>query len=1239
MTLSLANPRAHRLFERTWRRSCPIRPRHSRARRWLRRGLMLACILLLAGYVHVTRADRVRLLAESYLERLVGGDVTIGNASLGLFDGLRLDDVAVRVDGPDATVFTARSVTIDYDPISLLAGHLSASRVVATDPHVSVVEDARDGSFNLARLGLFDRGRGRGGTPFRPPGDLPALSLRNAQVEYARRDGDALEPRGGVGIEAHFRPDAGDSYAFDVQTRRLSADGDVLAPRGRGRVSLGGGESGRAMSVTAELGDVDFASLADLLPGPAADWCRRHAVAGRVEVPEVRYAFDPSRPADERASVAVKVVLADGSFQALPGAWLSDAELAARRAEAGGDLPPLRLADVAGTFRFDDGGVTITGLTGDLEGNRLRINGVVGGYGPDAPLDVLVSDVGGLSLPESPRYVASLPGPVREVYDRFRPVGRAKLQLRLHRGPPGDDNRPPRPVVTGAVDVLDGTFALDRLPYPVHDARGRLVLEHDDGHDRLRIVGLRGTGPPGSPNADALLAVSGVVEPLGPDAGFDVSVAGRGLRHHPPLIDALPPEAQRAIRAFDPATHGGQDLPAFDFAADFVVRVTRPPGKDQRWDFDLRLDVASASGALEFFPYPLRDATATVRVRPDGATIEHAGMVRGDATVNLAGQIGWAGGELTYGFTVRGRDVAADEDLLNALPPPVAEAVGKLGLGGRADATIKIAQTTGGLDWSADLDVRDGRFWPAGQWFSLNDLAGRVRVTPDAVELLGIIGRRGEGTIAVDGTIGLGDASDLTVSARNLALEGGLYDLLPGPARDAWDWLRPTGTVDADVTYLGPTALLIGESGDLDAASYDVRLRPKDVGLQPVGFPYDLTNGTGDIRLRPGVVEIAHFAAEHPLGDDRQPATLALRGTGDLSVGPAGAWTMAGELRGAPVDDALLAALPPAVAETMRSVALDGTISARMDVLRLTTNADAPPDVAFDGVLSLADASADLGVELSRATGDIAVAGSYEAGRLYELSGDVALSDYALSGRGGTDLAATFTLPAGGDVLTVADVGGRVAGGFLDADVTLGLGEDATFAVDAKVSDVDLRRLLADDKGDAPREVGDGRLTAAVELEGIVGDEQSRQGRGSLAVEGRRLYDLPLVLGLLQVTNLALPVAEPFNEATARFALDGSRVTIESLDVRAGGRGGVGRMRLSGAGTLDYASGEFRLVINTDNRGWDAIPLVGELTRLARNEVVKVEIAGTLEKPDEAEVGGTTLPTIRGTLDRVLGRE
>src|SRR5271167_2709900 len=111
----LANP--ERLFEKSWRPRHPLRREHCAARRRCMAAVLLFLAIIIFGYIYLTDAQRVRSMASSYLSELLGGEVTIGKANLSIFEGLRLDDVTLRVDKsnhPDSIIFHARTFLVRY---------------------------------------------------------------------------------------------------------------------------------------------------------------------------------------------------------------------------------------------------------------------------------------------------------------------------------------------------------------------------------------------------------------------------------------------------------------------------------------------------------------------------------------------------------------------------------------------------------------------------------------------------------------------------------------------------------------------------------------------------------------------------------------------------------------------------------------------------------------------------------------------------------------------------------------------------------------------------------------------------------------------------------------------------------------------------------------------------------------------------------------------------------------------
>ncbi len=148
---------------------------------------MLASLIVLTAmigaYGWLTDPDRLRGMAESYLSELIGGRVRVGQATLTIFEGLRLSRITVWVSdpkAPDAVLLVADDFNIEYDPTELLRGKLTAMRIIATSPKVKLVENVDTGSWNYQRLR-----RTKERSPTEPGEALPEIVLRDAEVQYS----------------------------------------------------------------------------------------------------------------------------------------------------------------------------------------------------------------------------------------------------------------------------------------------------------------------------------------------------------------------------------------------------------------------------------------------------------------------------------------------------------------------------------------------------------------------------------------------------------------------------------------------------------------------------------------------------------------------------------------------------------------------------------------------------------------------------------------------------------------------------------------------------------------------------------------------------------------------------------------------------------------------------------------------------------------------------------------------
>jgi len=122
-------------------------------------------------------------------------------------------------------------------------------------------------------------------------------------------------------------------------------------------------------------------------------------------------------------------------------------------------------------------------------------------------------------------------------------------------------------------------------------------------------------------------------------------------------------------------------------------------------------------------------------------------------------------------------------------------------------------------------------------------------------------------------------------------------------------------------------------------------------------------------------------------------------------------------------------------------------------------------------------------------------------------------------------------------------------------------------------------------------------------------DPTSRRGHGNVGIIGQDLYNIPLVMGLLQISNLTLPLTSPFSNATARYNLDGQKLAFEQINLRSKD------MTMFWQRRPGFRAGKVSLWFVTDNPALLSLPLVGPLLHGAKQELLKIHVSGTIEKP------------------------
>jgi hypothetical protein len=243
---------------------------------------------------------------------------------------------------------------------------------------------------------------------------------------------------------------------------------------------------------------------------------------------------------------------------------------------------------------------------------------------------------------------------------------------------------------------------------------------------------------------------------------------------------------------------------------------------------------------------------------------------------------------------------------------------------------------------------------------------------------------------------------------------------------------------------------------------------------------------------------------------------------------------------------------------------------------------------------------------------------------LQRLGARLSAQKLQLAGRPATNFSAELAKASDEPVVQISRVGGQFAGGDLGGDGQFSYGDTGPVRYDfgLVLRDADVQQLTP--ASDKPI---NGRLTASVRLGGVLDDPSSRRGHGDVHVVGQSMYNLPVLLGLLQITNLTLPVSSPFSEANTRYSIDGQTVTFEQITLKSKDTS------MSGSGTLDFAAKKVSLWFVTDDPNLMQLPVVGPLIHGAKQELLRIHVSGTIQQP---KVSAASFNTVTTTVDQVL---
>ncbi len=1240
-----------RFVERGSLRRHPV----SLVRQRLGRVLLAALLLGLTWYALATRDQAVRRRAIEFLSEVTGGQVEIERAQFRMFGGITLYGVRVSVpfseqldpsavDPESREVFSATSLRLVHNTWRLLFGSLRVERIVAAGPKIVLAHNVETGLRNWQLLSPGPDGRSRGDVRHRVK-----VTIRSAVAEIVSIDGDGSHEARTEELDADIRPHPQLETAYLIEVRRFTD------PPERTTVIF---DPGARLVINTPF--VDARTIRLQLPKPAQEFFDRITLRGEVKL--TRLIYEANAPEDRETAIELRRVRCE-----IPLALLSSVAPVRTADGASGSDPPSETAGTAIKMTEVHGRLTLRGgrlaldVSGLVDGAECKVVGHLEDVdGPPDRMGVSLQVRGSrVAMPEGAvrKQLLTDPGVPADLWSFLRdydPHGPFDLDFRLARAP--GESQEMR--LSGSLRPQGASASCRWFAYPVEDLHGLVRFEPGG----VYIEDVRGRHGP------TVVRVHGRVDSSTHHVGAEVDIAASDVALDADLFGPLSDRYKSVWRRFNPQG-----------TANITVGVRRP-GADEGdtppgWRTGVTADLLDGQICFSEYPYPLQRVRGRVEISGDRISFNGLTGHRGEASVRIDGFATLAGSDRAeVELRIRAESIPLDDTLASVLPPEGRDALAQFRPEGLVDlvGTVALSPEQPGLVYDLRAKLREATLCYEQFPYRLSGVTAEVAIRPDNISVISATGRHGTAEVTATGNIrrrGEDLVANLTLDCRRLALDGDLLAALPGPLKDVWRVLRPSGVVRARTHFhytLEKGRRRHRHRTEIEAVKASLCFR---------GFPLPLSSVAASVSATDRRIEIHSLRARvgDPTSADDQ-GTIEL--SGQIDAAPPGT---RGNLRihaqGMTFSEELLTAMPTALRQALESIKPRGGFDLWLDPLRFdfgssSSSAGGPDDSLevgetagpsgeenrwdFAGRLRLRDAYGRLGLELRNVSGEITGTGSIRRDGAVLLDARADLSEAVLAGWHLENISAHILaartdreVGPGSSLVHIQDLSANAYGGAVSgfAEIELPLGKKpVSYQMSVAARDVQLGRYLqvhapsgegrqgegsqdaetpGGQNGEEPR--ARGSIQGNLILRGTAGRRPYREGAGEILVRDAQIWKLPLVFAIFQVVNLT-PDENVFHGGRLTYVLSQDDLTFERIDLQ--GKA----MSFVGGGRMDLRTGQLDLTLLAGSPVRIRLPLLTELWEGAWRELLEIRILGTLEEPRIVPRPLRSLGKVLGTL-------
>jgi len=1149
--------------------------------------------LVVAGvlYRRFTDSARVRADAEAYLQRFFGTRVSVKSASFSFLEGVQLHGVAIQdpyaekvassgetlvPPNSSGTVFYCESIKIEHDPWAALGGKLVIRSLIAEAPICTIVHDADRQETNLSTL--FSRLPNRSASPM----VMPTIELRDARVRVLSMRVGQLRTVENLHLTVRGRPSSRNDLLYDIAWQ----SGDTPNSSGISQVDL---STGLIRNVRGGLPSMSVEAVMLAINAKydgVSAWRDLLGLGGKVSARD--YNLIGHGVSQEGRSATIEL---DNATVSIPSRSEEVAIPAERRylrfTNVNGTVyvTEKRIhAHFSGTFHGAQCSVSIT-LTGDVKQWKSL---------DDVAFDAEIS-VKHLSLPS-----ASPAAPKAEqvfihgwkqlerFYEKFDPSGPLDLTIAVSKKAGA---AAPVTIKNAELIARGASTTYHRYPYHGKNVHGNVRLMADGVwiHDLC------------TKHDGGTVCVDGWLANTNPGTAARITISGENVPIDDALFGALGPRYQKIREDFAPS--GRIDLTVSTSREQGTAEAKKP------WYTEIQVAVRDATATYRRFPYTLNNVAGHLQIASGRVELTDVVGHSTDGVITINGSVAF-NPEVSDSLALRivGERIPLDEKLIAALPADRRSAFAALQAQGRVNIVTQLTRNASGqVVPTSKVALEDTSIRPDFFPIPITDITGPIEIAPNAVQFNGVTGRYGKGRLSLSGSITKHDPSNqvrVSLEAQGLAVDGPFRQNAPKAFRRVLSEWRVTGPIDAHAQ------LQTAEDGTL---RYDVTTRLSNVSVEHEMFPIPFTNVRGVVHTTNSGSSSSGLRGEY--GGADISAKFETHSGGKHKSGrielSAENLTLGKSVRGV---------LSPRLRASWDTMQPTGTVDLRFDELTYEANEEGKRRWEIDGDVVLHAVDIPGVLEMKKLGGTLALSGSAvddRGGTL--LSGTIHLSRGAILGKSMTDATAKWQYARakdGNGRILFSPINASVYQGQLTGNAEVMFDRAvATYSINTIVQSMRVGPFLADtdriDPSEQPTpEDVDGLANVQLRLSGTVGKESSRRGDGSIEIVDGRIYQLPLVLAIFNSLQINPPEKGAFDQAQARFFVEGSTVSFDELVLR-------GRLvSLIGTGTLKLP--EYSIDLNLVNISPDVLgrfPVLTDLFEGASRQLMGVRVIGPLSGP------------------------